>query len=85
MAEKAKRIITKKIVMVQLDKPEGLKAIDDVEGAPIEIENWPMDGKDNIIPVGKSVQVSPELAVRLINAGRIERASIQSISVEVDE
>lgn len=85
MAEKAKRIITKKIVMVQLDKPEGLKAIDDVEGAPIEIENWPMDGKDNIIPVGKSVQVSPELAVRLINAGRIESASIQSISVEVDE
>lgn len=85
MAEKAKRIITKKIVTVQLEKPDGLKAIDDVEGAPIEIENWPMDGKDNIIPVGKSVQVSPELAVRLINAGRIERASIQSISVEVDE
>jgi len=85
MAEKAKRIVTKKVVMVQLEKPDGLKAIDDVEGAPIEIENWPMDGKDNIIPVGKSVQVSPELAVRLINAGRIERASIQSISVEVDE
>ncbi len=85
MAEKTKRVITKKIVMVQLDKPDGLKAIDDVEGAPIEIENWPQDGKDNIIPVGKTVQVSPELAVRLINAGRIERATIQSVTVEVDE
>lgn len=85
MAEKAKRVITKKIVMVQLEKPDGLKAIDDVEGAPIEIENWPQDGKDNIIPVGRAVQVSPELAVRLINAGRIERATIQTISVEVDD
>ena len=85
MAEKSKRIITKKIVMVQLDKPEGLKAIDDVEGEQIEIENWPQDGKDNIIPVGKTVQVSPELAVRLINAGRIERATIQTVSVEVEE
>ena len=82
MAEKEKKRIVKKIVMVQLDTPEGLKAIDDIEGAQIEIENWPMDGKDNIIPVGKPVQVSPELAVRLINAGRIKKASIQTIEVE---
>lgn len=82
MAEK--KTVIKKVVMVQLDNPEGLKAIDDVEGKPIEIENWPMDGKDNIIPVGKPVQVSPELAVRLINAGRIKKATIQTVQVDVE-
>lgn len=78
MAEQKKKVL-KKIVIVQLDSPDGLKAIDDVEGAQIEIENWPQDGKDNIIPVGRAVQVSPELAVRLINAGRIKRATIQTV------
>ena len=81
MAEK--KTIRKKVIIVQLDQPDGLQAIDDDQNAKVEVENWPHDGKDNIIPVGKPVQVSPELAVRLIQAGRIEKASIQTITVEI--
>lgn len=81
MAEKKK--ITKKVIMIQLDNPDGLQAIDDDDTKKIEIENWPMDGKDNIIPVGKPVQVSPQLALRLVKAGRIKSAVIQTITVEV--
>lgn len=83
MAEKEKKLVTKKIVMIQLDQPEGLRAIDDDDSKKTEIENWPHDGKDNIIPVGKPVQVSPELALRLIQAGRIKSATIQTVQVEV--
>lgn len=81
MAEK--KVVTKKVVIVQLDQPDGLKAIDDTQGEKIDVENWPMDGKDNIIPLGKPVQVSPELAVRLIKAGRVDKCTIQTITVEI--
>ena len=81
MAEK--KTIKKKVIIVQLDQPEGLQDIDDEKGAKVMVENWPEDGKDNVIPVGKPVQVSPELALRLIKGGRIEKASIQTITVEV--
>ena len=80
MAEK-KRVL-KKVVTIQLDNPEGLNAVDDDENAKVLVENWPEDGKDNIIPVGKPVRVSPHLAMRLIQAGRITSATIQTIVEE---
>ncbi len=81
MAEAKKRIV-RKVVMIQLDQPEGLQSIDDDKNKKTEIEIWPHDGKDNVIPVGVPVQTSPELALRLIHAGRIQKATIQTIVVE---
>lgn len=78
-----KKQIKKKVVIIQLDQPEGLRAIDDDDNKKTEIEIWPHDGKDNVIPVGTPVQVSPELALRLIRAGRISKATIQTITVDL--
>jgi len=83
MAEKEKKQVKKKVVIIQLDQPEGLRGIDDDEKKKTEIEIWPHDGKDNVIPVGTPVQVSPELALRLIRAGRIAKATIQTVVVDV--
>ena len=83
MAEKEKKRIVKKVVMIQLDQPEGLRAIGDDDSKKTEIEIWPHDGKDNVIPVGTPVQVSPELAMRLIRAGRITKATIQTVTIDV--
>ena len=47
-----------------------------------EIENWPEDGKDNIIPVGKEVVVSIHLAQRLVNAGRIKNFRIVTLQAK---
>lgn len=81
MAEK--KNVKKKIVIIQLDQPEGLISIDDQKGEKIEVENWPEDGRDNIIPVGRPVEVSPKLAMRLIRSGRIDKATIQTVTVEI--
>ncbi len=83
MAETKRKL--KKVVMIQLDDPTGLEAVDDVKGAKVEVENWPMDGKDNIIPVGKTVEVSPELAMRLIRGGRIKSATIRTVLEDSEE
>jgi len=81
MAEKKQ--IKQKVVIIQLDQPEGLRAIDDDDNKKLEIEIWPHDGKDNVIPVGTPVQVSPELALKLIKAGRITKATIQTVTVDI--
>lgn len=74
MAEKNKPTPrTIKVAVVQLDPIEGAKTED---GSPIEIENWPEDGKDNIIPIGRPFQCSIHLAERLKNAGRIKKYTI---------
>ena len=70
-----------KVAIVQLDPPEGLESVEGSEEAEIEIENWPEDGKDNIIPIGKPFQCSIHLANRLKNAGRIKRYTITSVEV----
>lgn len=61
------------VAVVQLDPIEGAKTDD---GSPIEIENWPEDGKDNILPIGKPFQCSIHLAERLKNGGRINDYTI---------
>lgn len=76
MAPKSK---TKKVAIIQLNRPENLESVED--GGDAEIENWPEDGKDNIIPVGKPVQVSIHLAERLRRAGRIESYTIRTITL----
>lgn len=70
---------TEKRAIVQLDSIEGFKMDD---GSAIEIENWPEDGNDNIIPVGKPFECSIRLAERLKNAGRIQNYS--TIAKKVD-
>ncbi len=67
----------KKVAIVQLDRDPNLVSVQD--GGEIEIENWPEDGMDNIIPVGKPVQVSVHLAERLRLAGRISTYSVTEI------
>lgn len=47
----------------------------------LEIENWPEDGKENIIPVGKAVVVSIHLAQRLVAAGRIKNFRVVSLQI----
>ena len=69
---------TRKVAVIQLDRPEGLESVED--GGEAEIENWPEDGMDNIIPIGKPVQVSVHLAERLRRAGRIKTYSIQTVT-----
>lgn len=76
MAQKSK---TKKVAIIQLSRPENLESVED--GGDAEIENWPEDGRDNIIPVGKAVQVSIHLAERLRRAGRIESYTIQTVTL----
>lgn len=85
MAEKAgkevipNKLIKKAIIILQPlvdrvrddDEPE--------EDEQEEIENWPEDGKDNIIPVGREVVVSIHLAQRLVNAGRIKHFRIVTL------
>lgn len=76
MAEKKVKKV-KKVAIVQLARDPNLISVED--GGNADIENWPEDGRDNIIPVGKPVRVSIHLANRLLNAGRIENYSIQTI------
>ena len=78
MAE-SKQLKTKKIAVVQLNHDPNLESIDD--GGSEEIENWPEDGRDNIIPVGRPVRVSIHLAERLVTAGRINAYSIEEVPV----
>lgn len=74
---KKKRIV--KVAIIQLDPLPNLQS---VEGdGSVEIENWPEDGRDNIIPIGRPVQVSIRLAERLRIAGRIKSYSISTIEL----
>ena len=83
MAEKTtKGQKMKKVAIVQLDQPEGLESVDGNEEAEVEIENWPEDGKENIIPIGRPFQCSIHLANRLKNAGRIKNYSIRTVPVD---
>lgn len=77
MAEKTTKKRFKKVAVVQLDMPEGFEGVDD--GGKLEVENWPEDGRDNIIPIGKPFQCSIHLANRLLRAGRIKNYSISTI------
>ena len=79
MAEKTTKKRLKKVAVIQLNQPEGLQGIDD--GGTLEVENWPEDGRDNIIPIGKAFQCSIHLANRLVRAGRIQSYSIQTIEI----
>lgn len=84
MAERTTKgsIPMKKVAIVQLDQPEGLESVEGNEEAEIEVENWPEDGNDNIIPIGKPFQCSIHLANRLKNAGRIKRYTITSVPID---
>lgn len=74
----AKEKKIRKVAIVQLNPDPDLISVEG--GGDVEIENWPEDGKDNIIPIGKPVAVSIHLANRLVNAGRIKSYTIQAIS-----
>lgn len=78
MAEKTTKRF-KKVAIIQLNKPEGFIGIN--EGGDLEVENWPEDGKDNIIPIGRSYQCSIHLANRLVRAGRIDGYTIQEVEI----
>lgn len=79
MAEKTTRM--KKVAIVQLSQPEGLESVDNDPNKKLEVENWPEDGKDNIIPIGKPFQCSIHLANRLKRAGRIENYTVTEVPV----
>ena len=64
---------TKVAIVVLAPNPE-LKSVDD--GGSAEVENWPYDGKDNIVPVGKAFRCSIHLAERLKSAGRISNYDV---------
>jgi hypothetical protein len=78
--ESAPTILIKKALVTLQPRVDRVRDDDEPEEDEAEeIENWPEDGKDNIIPVGREVVVSVHLAQRLVNAGRIKNFRIVTL------